>query len=62
MPSDIGFTASTFVKGFGASNLVDELMVSMIIIGLGFDEKDHQLQSTLMHLGVESLAKILEEL
>ena len=34
----------------------------MIIIGLGFEQNDWQLQSTLTHIGVSSLAKILEEL
>ena len=34
----------------------------MIIIGLGFEQKDWQLQSTLTHIGVGSLAKILKEL
>lgn len=34
----------------------------MIIVGLGFEARDRQLQSTLTHIGVGSLARILEEL
>ena len=62
MPSDIGFVSSRFSEGFGARDLVDELTISMIIIGLGFNEKDRQPQSTLMHIGIGSLARILEAL
>ena len=51
-----------FNEGFTARDLVDELTISMIIIGLGFKQKDRQLQSTLTHIGVGSLTKILEEL
>ena len=52
----------TFDEGFTARDLVDELTVSMIIVGLGFEEKDRRLQSTLTHIGVGSLTRILEEL
>lgn len=62
MPSNIGFTSSRFSKGFGTKDLVDELTISMIVIGLGFNEKDRQLQSTLTHIGIGSLARILEAL
>lgn len=51
-----------FDEGFTARDLVDELTVSMIIVGLGFEARDRQLQSTLTHIGVGSLARILEEL
>ena len=51
-----------FNEGFTARDLIDELTISMIIIGLGFKQNDWQLQSTLTHIGVSSLAKIPEEL
>ena len=52
----------TFDEGFTARDLVDELTLSIIIFGLGFEQNDRQLQSTLIHIGVGSLAKILEQL
>lgn len=62
MPSDIGFVSLRFSKSFGAGDLVDEFTISMIIIELGFNEKGQQFQSTLTHIGVGSLARILEVL
>ena len=51
-----------FKEGFSTRDLIDEQMINMIIIGLSFDEKDRQLKSMLIHIGVGSLSKILEEL
>ena len=68
LPAGATYTAGkekctcSFKQGFSARDLVDELTINMIVVGLGFEEKDRQLQSTLTHIGISSLDKILEEL
>ena len=55
-------TPAVLTPGFTAANLVDELAIGMIIIGLGSTNEEHQLKHTLTHINVSTVNKILEEL
>ncbi|KAF8578387.1 hypothetical protein K439DRAFT_1638859 [Ramaria rubella] len=53
---------ATLNHGFTAANLVDELAIGIIIIGLGSSPDEHQLKHTLTHVGINTVDKVLEEL
>lgn len=55
-------TPEVLTQGFSATNLVDELGIGMIIIGLGNSNDEHQLKHTLTHMGVDTVDRVLEEL
>ena len=55
-------TFAVLTLGFTTANLVDELAIGIIIIGLGSSNDQHQLKHTLTHKGVSTLDAVLTEL
>ena len=55
-------TPAVLTLGFTTANLVDELAIGIIIIGLGSSDDQYQLKHTLTHKGVSTLDAILTKL
>ncbi|KAG8872343.1 hypothetical protein FRB98_009677 [Tulasnella sp. 332] len=60
--SDIGYVTAVYEAGYSAKDLVDELVVSMIIVGLGFGTEESELRRTLTVVGMQSLKELIERL
>lgn len=54
-------TTATLNHGFTAADLVNEMTISAMIIGIGDSKEDQVLKSTLIHMGLKTLEDIVTE-